>query len=381
VNSRVIVVLAAVMASTISGEATACPFCGAVGQPLAARRDTAAAVAVGEATAPATLQPDGVMTQPFRLLQCLSGERPLAPGETVIARVDTAIRGTAAVFFDRLDQPAGQMAIPADEIQLGYLAAAPAIDQPAAARLRWFARWLEHPDPLLAEDAFAEFGAAAFKAVRDAADALPAAKMQRWVRDEGIPQQRRGFYGLALGIVAAADPEKRAACREPLLQILSEPADDYRAGFDGILAGVLVADGVAGLEQLIALGLLEPAAPPVVKRQMLAVLRFAWESLSEEIPRERVARGTARLLTSPVTAAEATVDLARYRWWEAVDEVAALWTTLGDDDPLVRRAVAGYLTACSTPQGRVQRETIRRGDAERFDDAVEASALPLLRAP
>jgi hypothetical protein len=32
--------------------------------------------------------------------------------------------------------------------------------------------------------------------------------------------------------------------------------------------------------------------------------------------------------------------------WEGVAEVAALWDRLGRDDPLVRRAVAGYLTAC-----------------------------------
>ena len=40
-------------------------------------------------------------------------------------------------------------------------------------------------------------------------------------------------------------------------------------------------------------------------------------------------------------AADATVDLARYEAWQPVGEVAALWGTLGRDDPLVRRAVAG----------------------------------------
>lgn len=358
--------------------AEACPFCGTVGQPLASRRDAAAGVAVGEADGPASLLPDGRMTQPFLLRQRLAGTAVLP--EAMTATVTSPVQGTAAVFVGRgTDESRVAAAIAADETQLGYLAAAPSVKQPAATRLRWFARWLEHPDPVVAEDAFAEFGQAPFAAVRESADALPAARLRDWVADPGISQQRRGFYGLALGLVAAADLDQREASRRALWQVIEQPADDFRAGFDGILAGVLVADGEAGLEALTARGLLEPAARPVEKRQMLAVLRFAWESLSDAIPRDHIAQATARLLESPVTAAEATVDLARYRWWDATDRVAALWSELGDDDPLVRRAVAGYLMACPEPQARQHEAAFRRHDPVRFEQAVQAAALPLGR--
>jgi len=359
----------------------ACPFCGAVSQPLASRRDAAAGVAVGEADGPASLQSDGSLEQPFVLHQRLAGSRTVRSGDRVNAAVAAPVRGTAAVFLARQPGPAGggHTALEADEALLGYLAMAPASDDPAAERLRWFARRLEHSNPSIAEDAFAEFGQAPFEAVRDAADALPAAKLRVWVVDPGITQQRRGFYGLALGLVAAGRPDEREACLRALHDTIDQPADDFRAGFDGILAGVLVADGDAGLDALIAKGLLAPSARPVEKRQMLAVLRFAWESLSDEIPRAHVAAATARLVASPVTAAEATVDLARYCWWDAVDEVAMLWTTLGDDDPLVRRAVAGYLTACPTPQAADHIATIRSRDPERFEQALQAAQLPLFR--
>ena len=381
---RVWLLLFAVIVGVLPAVAAACPFCGAVGQPLAARRAAAAAVAVAEPAGPASVQADGVILQPFVLHQRLAGQLAVVPGEELLARVDAPVQGTAAVFLavpDQPDRPVRHTAVSADETRLGYLAAAPPVTQPAAVRLRWFARWLEHPDPVLAQDAYAEFGLAPFEAVREAADALPAADLSLWVNEVGINQQRRGFYGLALGLVAAVDPQQRDACRAALQQALTAPADDFRGGFDGILAGVLVADGAPGLEMLIARGLLEASARPVEKRQMLAVLRFAWESLSEEIPREQVAHATARLLASPVTAAEAAVDLARYRWWEAADAVAALWDMLGDDDPLIRRAVAGYLTACPTPRARELSAAIRRHDADRFDQAVAASQLPLLRSP
>ncbi len=376
---RLLAVSLALWACGLSVIADACPFCGAVGQPLTLRRDAAAAVAVGEADGPATLQPDGLMTQPFRLRQRLAGRAPLP--DAITAMVTAPVQGTAAVFLSRASPDGDQeaTAIAADETRLGYVAAAPAMDQSAAERLRWFARRLEHPDPVIAEDAFAEFGQAAFEAVREASDALPAAKLRAWVADPGISQQRQGFYGLALGLVANADPREREACRQVLLRLVDLPADDFRAGFDGILAGVLVADGEAGLDALSERGLLEPSARPVEKRQMLAVLRFAWESLAEEIPQDRIARATARLLQSPVTAAEAAIDLARYRWWDAASEVAALWEKLGDDDPLVRRAVAGYLTACPEPAARRHEAAIRDLDPVRYEQAVQAASLPLGR--
>ena len=373
--------VAVVVLAKGAADLQACPFCGAVSQPLASQRDAAAGVAVGEADGPTTLQADGSLQQPFVLHQRLAGSRAIRSGDQLTATVAAPVRGTAAVFLARPLGPAGSghTALEADETLLGYLATAPATDDPAVERLRWFARWLEHPNPSIADDAFAEFGQAPFEAVRDAADALPAANLRAWVVDPGITQQRRGFYGLALGLVAAARPDEREACRRVLLDAINQPADDFRAGFDGMLAGLLVADSEAGLEALVAKGLLEPSARPVEKRQMLAVLRFAWESLSGEIRREHVAAATARLLASPVTAAEATVDLARYRWWDAVDEVAMLWTMLGDDDPLVRRAVAGYLTACPTPQAAPHIAAIRRRDPERFEQAIQAAQLPLVR--
>lgn len=377
--TRLIAVSFTVLACVVSAPADACPFCGAVGQPLASRRDAAASVAVAQPDGPASLQSDGGMRQRFLLLQRLAGNHSLP--EAIAADVTAPVQGTAAVFLGHAGvggRPEAT-AIEADETRLGYLAAAPSVAEPAAERLRWFARWLEHPDRVIAEDAFAEFGQASFAAVREAADALPAARLRAWVADPGVSQQRRGFYGLALGLVAAAEDREREACRQALFGVIDRPADDFRAGYDGILAGVLVADGEAGLEALRRRGVLEPSARPVEKRQMLAVLRFAWESLAEEIPRDCLAEATARLLESPVTAAEAAIDLARYRWWDAVDDVAALWDSLGDEDPLVRRAVAGYLSACPEPAARQHEAAIRRRDPLRFEQAVQAASLPLAR--
>ncbi|NBW97409.1 MAG: hypothetical protein EBR28_11945 [Planctomycetia bacterium] len=182
-------------------------------------------------------------------------------------------------------------------------------------------------------------------------------------------------------MVASRSPDAgvRRRLGAALTAEIESPADDFRAGFDGLLAGLLVAEGEGGLDDFERLGLLATTARPVDQRHLLAALRFAWESLDATIPRVRVAETTAALLGSPAVAAEAVVDLARYGSWESVDEVARMWASLGRDDPLVRRAVAGYLSACPLPAARAHLEALRGADAERLDAALEAAARPLAR--
>jgi hypothetical protein len=276
------------------------------------------------------------------------------------------------------EQPLRWTAVAGDEALLGYVVAAPDWDAPPAERLAWFAARLEHPDRVIAVDAFTEFGLAPFSAVRAAAGAFDAARLTAWVGEPGIDQRRRGFYGLALGLVAAeaSDVTIRERAIATLHEAIEKPADDFRAGFDGIMAGVLVAEGVAGLDYLEGLRIAGPTGRPVDQRHFLAALRFAWEFLSEAIPRERISVATARLLAAPAVAADAVIDLARQQAWDAADDVASLWESLGDDDPLVRRAVAGYLTACPLPQAKRLLEGIRMHDPERFEAAIEATLLP-----
>jgi len=365
-----------------------CPFCGVVGESLAERRDRSAVVAVGEAASPAGRSATGERVQAFTIHQVVAtvGRPAVAAGDELSARVGEPVAGTAVLFAESVADAAGTSrlewdAIAADETLIGHVVAAPPTRLPAAERLPWFARRLEHPQPAIAADAFTEFGLAPFTAVRAAAGAFDPRALEAWVGEPGIDPTRRGFYGLALGLVAAttADAAVRRTAIETLRSAAAAPADDFRAGFDGILAGVLVAEGVAGLDWIAGRGLLDGAAGrprPLDQKHLLAALRFAWECLAETVPRPRVVAATRGLLGAPVVAADAAIDLARYGDWTAVDEVAALWDGLGRDDPVVRRAVAGYLAACPTPAGRQRLEAIRGRDPERLAAALAAAALP-----
>ena len=380
---RVWFVLAAALGGAGWGTVSpGCPFCGIVDVPLAQRRDAAESVAIGEAAGPLQPPADGRLVQPLRIQQVVRKPRRFdaSVGTVVTAEVAGAVQGTA-LLLGRMAEPedGGRWrAIAADETLLGHVLEAPSVATPAAARLEWFARRLWHPDPRIAADALAEFAAAPYAAVVAAAGALDAERLRAAVGDPGGSQGRRGFFGLALGIVAArtGSPEERAACLQSLHAAIEAPADDFRAGFDGILAGELVAEGEKGLAYLRDRGFCSPAARPIDQRHLLAALRFAWENLAEQIPGRSVAGATLDLARSPAVAADSIIDLARYGAWEGLESVAAAWHTVGADDPQVRRAVAGYLSACPLPEAREQIASLASKDPQQWAEALEAAALP-----
>jgi hypothetical protein len=361
----------------IAHAAVACPFCGPVGRSLAERRDAADSVLVGDAAGDATRAADGLLVQPLAPLAVLRGAADV-PAAALECRVGEPIMGTGILFGSRDPDGLRWEAIAADEALIAHVAAAPAVEDPAAQRLRWFAGRLEHANPAIAADAFTEFGLAPFAVVREVADAFDPDQLRAWLADPGVDRRRRGFYALALGVATAATerPSDRSAGIAALHAAVEEAGDDLRAGYDGILAGVLAAETEAGLAYLRGRGLFATDTRPGDAKHALAALRFAWECLADSIPRDRVAEATAGLLDNPAVAADAAIDLARYARWDEVDRVAALWKSLGRDDPLVRRAVAGYLEACPLPAARVHRETLAAADSEAWAAARAAAAGP-----
>lgn len=370
--------LAAVLLILPAISSEACPFCGPVGDSLARRRDTAGFVCIAEAADRARPDASGLLAGTFRVIQVLPDTPGRIDGEPpalVTARVAAPVEGTA-VLFGSTDSPPRWTAVAADETLLGHVVTAPAITEPVGERLAWFASRLEHPEPAIADDAFAEFAVAPFPAVREAAAALAARPLEGWVADPATDQRRRGFYGLALGIVVAEGSSGgNRLSTAPLRTALETAGDDFRAGADGLMAGILVAEGVEGLDWLA-----DRAGPdrPVDQRQLLAALRFAREYLTGTIPPARISAVTAELAQSPAVAALAIIDLARAEAWDAVDAVAAWWDAAADD-PLIRRAVAGYLVACPSAAAREHLDRIGREDPAGFAAARAAADLPLGR--
>ena len=187
-----------------SRELAACPFCTALEPTLCQLREKSAVAALVEVE-----QQDPAPRTSMRLHKVLAGDDTLRQ-RAGYRRLSTwrRSRGACSLFLvlgssgnaDELSCEPRWHAVAVNEQGYGYLAKAPSLRTPAVERLRYFARFLEHSDALIAQDAYLEFGHASFADVARAADVLPLERMRDWLSDSRIPAARKGFYGMALGL-------------------------------------------------------------------------------------------------------------------------------------------------------------------------------------
>lgn len=401
--------LVALWVLLLPAAAAACPFCTALRPTLASQRETADVVLLAEVLETRERAARLGVHHVLRGKERIAGSEPLwveidtdlARGGLVLALgrsdrlpaadEDAAVRKPAADAVE-IEAPQRGPSVEAtsasdaaaaltwtlirvNETSYAYAVRAPSLREPAAERLRWFARYLEHADPLIAEDAYFEFGHAPYDVVAQVADALPMERLRAWLVDERVPQERKGFYGLALGLAPTA--EDRAANLALLREVIAAPADDFRSGFDGVLGGYLVGAGEAALELIEARFLADPAAAEGDTRHALSALRFYYE-YGDQIPRARLCAAVRHLIVRPAFAAMAVTDLARWQDWEPLAEVVALYDGESLPQPATNRAVIGYLLSCPLPQAAVELEALRR----RAPEAVaEAERYLLLLGP
>jgi hypothetical protein len=363
---------AAIVLLLVAGRAAACPFCTALKPTLVQQREAADVTAVGELLSLENKQAT------FKLHRVLAGASKLANTGQLVAPLDQPLaKGALAVLFgSRAVESAENEAafewtiVPVDEGALGYFLKAPLRRMPAAQRLRYFAAYLEHANPLVAEDAYMEFGHAPFESVAEAIDALSMERLRDHLTDERVPQARKGFYGMALGL--AQEPADRQANLALLRREILAPADEFRAGFDGLIGGYLLLAGRAGLELIEERYLDNPQAAAADVRHALLAVRF-YREYGRQIPRERLATAIVHVLARPEVAAAAIVDLARFEHWDAVERISGLYRRKGYEDQAIGRAVVGYLTHCPRPEAVSALAQLRRTDP----DGVAAAELAL----
>jgi len=363
-----------VVASTAS--AAACPFCTAVKPSLSQRLLDVQQAALVEVTS------DGKHAWRFQIKKPLVGAEHFAKSGALSLSARELTEGSAlkagqlALLMATASPETQQLsweAMPLDEVSFAYIARAPQRRLPAAERLGYYARFLEHANPFLAEDAYLEFGNASYDDVTLVASQLPMAGLRQWIVDPAVPEARKGFYGLALGL--ATTEEERRANREVLQKLIDAPADDFRAGFDGVLGGYLVLAGSDGLRYLDEKLLANPQARTGDLRHAATALRFMHEFGRDQIAPQELSAAMRRMLVRPEVAAAAIVDLARWQDWGALDAVVALFTRQGFADAATAQAIVGYLKACPRPAADESLAKLRRLDPQRVAAAEQAGLL------
>jgi hypothetical protein len=354
---------------------TACPFCLADEPTLAQRRESADGVALGEAAA---RRGDGKQ-QTFELHTIFKGPAELKQRGNVSIASPAAKPGSLAILFataddrqKRVDRWDWSTAF-ANEALLGYFAGAPDLRQPAVKRLPYFARYLEHADRDIARDAYLEFAHAPYEDVVRVADHFDFAAVRGWLESPRVPDARKGFYGLVLGMTKR--PEDRAANQSLLTRLIEADRGEFRAGFDGVLAGYLLLTGERGLKWIEERYFVSQRAKHGDVRHAMNAIRFYYE-YGKKDARDDVARAVARLVERPAFAAAAITDLARWQHWQVLEQVAALYESEPAPDGPTRRAIIGYLRSCGKPEADAALDRLRKVDPDGVEAAEKVLFLP-----
>ena len=244
---------------------------------------------------------------------------------------------------------------------------------PAVKRLAYFAKFLENANPTVAEDAYLEFGAAPYD---DVAQVASAADGQHAALDRGPAGSRIAEGFLRSGPGPGENGRRARANRDVFARLVDAPADDFRAGFDGVLGGYLMLAGTTGLAPCRAAPVRESGKPAwemcgTPRRR----LRFVHEFGAAVIPPADITCATRRLLARPELAAAAIVDLARWEDWESLAAVAAVFDEKAFADAATSRAIVGYLSVCPRPAAAETLARFRRQDPRRVAAAEEAGLL------
>lgn len=384
--------------------ATACPFCVALTPTLTQRKAAAEIVALAEISRidreRVTLEIRSAQKGAEQLPKDktltlaksrISGAESLKTDEIVLL-LATRMKSTGNETEDSKspakDEPANKAQaqkghedqgefdweiLPLEEESLVYVARLPDLQTPSAERLKFFARQLSRSSSLVTEDAFAEFAFASYDQVLQIADEIPYQDLTALLVDPNTPERRKGFLGMALGV--ARQPEIRQRNLQLLTQLVDEPASDFRAGFDGILAGYLLLGGSQSLAHVSNKYFSNPDAKHGDVLHALAAVRF-YHEFGTEIPKQDLAGSLVPLLDRGEFAAAVVVDLARYKYWECLAKVGSLYEGVGQQDRQIRRAVVGYLSSCPLDNAKAMLDALRKKDPQGVKDAEKLLKFP-----
>lgn len=220
-----------------------------------------------------------------------------------------------------------------------------------AKRPSWFLKYLEHPDPAVAADAFAEFSAVPWDFLLPLKDKFPRERILAALANPTTPATRIAFYGLMAG--HCARPEDADILEKKVVTL----DGGYRPGIEGVMVGYLLVRGEDGLKVLEDTKMLSRVGKNVEGTDLplpfsesyavLQALRFMWTYEPNHLPKERLRQSMQILLNRPDLADLIIKDLALWKDWSVQDRLMSMYTEETFSIPVIKRAIVRYLYLCS----------------------------------
>ena len=403
--------------------ALACPFCSAVSQTLTQEIAGSDVVVIArliklpsEDEQTLDLDDPDSGTAQFEVLEIIRGDDlaggPPAIGSTIKVvyfgssnqKKNFLISGIAAKRIDWTTP------LPLSDRGIEYIKTLSTLPEEGAERLAHFLNYLEDEDPLLAQDAYDEFGRAPYEVVAAVGDQIDRPKLLGWIEDSQVGPTRRRLYLTMLGICGKAED---IAFLESLIRY------DYQQMKPGLTASLAImaqtgpALGATVLNEMVHadvrrkqqcldalvaayLKLKGPDGLPLIEQRFLAnpaveythvyaavmALRFHGEE-TDSLPRERLLQSVRLVLDNSDIADQVIPDLARWEDWTVLDQLVTMFKN-SEKNGWVRQPVVAYLLAASEQSPEVSKraktalDELEKIDPQGVKRAKSYSAFGLL---
>lgn len=386
--------------------ALACPFCAAEQRTLTEEMNDSSVVVLARLSAPSEasrrLADAGVPTAfidpetgaaKFEIEQVLLGQ-PLMEGATEVEAIYFGEPDSRQLFFIRGvgDPPDWAIPLPLSPIAAEYVPKLLGLPAEGADRLAFFQDYLEHEDPLLAQDAYDEFARAPYKDVEDLAPRMNREQLRSWIEDVGVSPSRRRLFLTMLGVCGEPEDLQRleemltsdaralgpvvdagvaaaiATGGAPVVGMSSElvrfAERQRKLGLDALIACYMTlagkhGDPVRALDLIDQRYLKDKDADYSHVYAALQALRFLAEEQRDLVPLDRILVSARLLLDNPEFADQVIPDLARWEDWSVLERLTGMYeATFDEDNPdapvkYVREPIVTYLDVAKTQPGDV----------------------------
>ena len=397
---------------TTSGFALACPFCSVETQTLSEETRGADAVVlaklVKEAPASANAADPNSGTATFQIVEVLHGQESLKGAKEigVVFFGDSNREKTYLVNGIGKDKIDWTTPLPLSAAAVTYVKQLPTVPQTGADRLVFFQDYLEHADPLLAQDSYDEFARAPYSELRDLKPRMKHDRVVKWVTDPEVSPSRRRLYLTMLGIcgskadvpmleaMIASDFETMKPALEQMsrtalvmggpiglpvwIDAVQQEERRKKLGLDALVACYLILRGPDGLELVENRFLKNPHAEYTHIYSTIMALRFHGDENTGVLPKERLLASMRLLLNNPDFADQVILDLSRWEDWSVLDRLVEMFKK-SDAKGYVRQPVVSYLTVASEQPGDVgTRAKAAMAELEKLDPETVKTARSLM---
>ncbi len=307
----------------------------------------------------------------FEIVSVLRGDKLIHPEQTVRVNYFGKAKPDQQFLLMGVDPPdlLWSSPLPVSATAIDYIHSLTKLPKERLERIAFFLPYLEHPESMLARDAYDEFAKTPYADLKGLKSQFDHAKLLEWIQNTSLPPDRRRMYLVMLGI--CGDPNDA----ELLERLLRSDDENQRGGLGAMIACYLTMRGASGLSLVDELFLNNKKSQYADTYAAIMALRFHGTE-GGVIDKERVLQSMRLILDRPELADLVIPDLARWEDWTQIDKLSELFKSADEKSSWVRVPVINYLRACPLPAAETRLDELKEIDPAAFKRATSFFPVP-----